>query len=324
MRLSALQSVFGAGLGFALFVGASPQANAIVINNTAGAATAQSIGAPLTGIVEFAPFGGGRCTGALISATQVLTAQHCVRSHISNVAFDPNGMSISVRGSGAGNPVLSTHGVSAVHELSGDTNASLYTDGSDIAILQLSTAVSGANANPLRLLDGIVLLGTQVTLAGYGNNGLGSTGTSGWDGTRWGAENLIDRIESVASGDLLYTDFDDGTPGNNSLFLFGSSAAMLANEGTTAQGDSGGPLLMWDGDEYLVIGVTCCGTDTASGYGETATWTAIGDHQDFIARNGGSFVEAGIVIAASEPGTAALIVFSLMGFAAYRRRAFVH
>ena len=54
---------------------ASP-ASAIVINDTAGAATAITLGVPHTAIVElFVP--AGFCSGTLIDATHILTAQHC-------------------------------------------------------------------------------------------------------------------------------------------------------------------------------------------------------------------------------------------------------
>ncbi|NES08322.1 MAG: trypsin-like serine protease, partial [Okeania sp. SIO2F4] len=57
----------------------------IVINDTAGSSTAQSLGAPFTAVTDilFKNFETGEfesgCTGSLIADNYVLTAQHCVR-----------------------------------------------------------------------------------------------------------------------------------------------------------------------------------------------------------------------------------------------------
>ncbi|NET15706.1 MAG: trypsin-like serine protease, partial [Okeania sp. SIO1H6] len=57
----------------------------IVINDTAGASTAQALGAPFTSVTEILSLNldnnefESACTGSLIASNYILTAQHCVQ-----------------------------------------------------------------------------------------------------------------------------------------------------------------------------------------------------------------------------------------------------
>jgi hypothetical protein len=295
MTSSAFKSAVGAGVLAACAALASP-GHAIVINDGYGDAASQTLGAPFTAVVSI---GSNSCTGALIAPTVVLMAQHCAT---------PGAITVQQGGSDT------TYGVAS----RADANATtVTTDGSDISLLFLSNPVAGVT--PLRLLDAAAstLLGDTALMVGFGLHGLGSNTTRTIDGIRRAAANVIDQIVSASLGTRIFTDFDDGTLPHNGILS--GSMVPLTEEGTTDNGDSGGPLLIFDGDEWLIVGVARGGTSDDSVYGDVADWTAVFDWKDFIALNGGAFAVAGIDIPA--PPSLGVFVLALLGMAAVRRRA---
>ena len=158
--------------------------------------------------------------------------------------------------------------------------------------------VPSAIATPMRLIDATTtLVGQTAATLGYGLNGLGSSGHQGSsDGWRWGGENVIDVYGSPASAsgsNIISTDFDDGTGGNNTIGS--SSSTPLTFEATTAPGDSGGPVLVEiGGGEWAIAGVLSGGTTSTSVYGDISWWTGTAIYRTQIEAAGGVFAGSGL------------------------------
>jgi hypothetical protein len=341
MRLSAVRTTLGAGIVAAVAALGAP-AQAITINDPYGDNASIALGSPFTAVVDIVR-GTQFCTGTLIAADTVLTAQHCVRSSSTNLQFDLGGYSILVKD--ATGATVETRTVGAVFEM--DTNASNLLDGTDVAIMKLDTGVAGGNAAPMHVYLGNPsdLVGQMATLVGFGNNGLGSTGTTGPannDNKRRAATNQIDSYGSprtdacaaVAGSNIFSTDFDNGEAANNTLAPAPCNSTQTTinqvpptatnnpTEGSTARGDSGGPLLYLDPslDEYLIAGVLTDGITplgNESGYSDISRWTSIGSEAVF------AFLEPFLAVAAPAPETLALFALMVAGMALYRRRAFI-
>lgn len=261
-------------LAFLVALAAAAPARAIVINDTAGAAMAVTLGEPHTAVVElFVP--AGFCTGTLIDATHILTAQHCT------FGASPGSMSVHFQLDGGAS---ASYGVVAKAEPDGVNN---YVDGTDIAIITLDApAPIGVTPVPLAVSNPV---GQVAQAVGFGFAGVGSSGAGGGNGVRRAIENVIDAYgaalnqpgTSSSVGNIFNTDFDDGTVGNNTLSGAGSTPVPLTYEGTTAGGDSGGPLLV-DG---RIVGVLSGGTTANSVYGDISWWTGTFDYASFIQAN---------------------------------------
>ena len=272
----------------------------IVINDTAGASTAQALGAPFTSVTEifslqFDPETEeekfeSACTGSLIASNYILTAQHCVQD------LFPEDFRVQFRSDDPENSVLADI---AVTDILQDETFGLL-DGTDIAILELEEAAPDS-IDPLKLFgfDPETLIGSDATVLGFGFNGLGSVGHEfSADGLRWAAENTIDlldggfdpRFNDTFGSNIFNLDFDDGTDDNNTLSSFGSSSSPLENEGATAPADSGSPLLVEVDGELLIAGVLSGGSTDTSEFGDISWFTGVVEHRELIEDVGGEFV----------------------------------
>jgi hypothetical protein len=152
--------------------------------------------------------------------------------------------------------------------------------------------------------------GYHVTIDGYGNNGTGTTGsTGGIDFRRRIAENTLgalaslDEFENFLLGgnsttnpqNLYWIDFDDPRRGTAQASPFDFNAwrdNALTSEGITASGDSGGPLILDRAfARAIVIGVLSGGYtrffngQPANGYGTAAFYQPLYLYWDWIAAN---------------------------------------
>lgn len=280
-------------------------AQAIVVNSTFGAAGAIAYGSAFSSVVQLNYNNNQRCTGAVISATAILTAQHCtagLSAGLFSVGFDQNG----------DGSFDQWNGVTSKFEVPGYLGTSQSRNGTDMAILTIGGALPSW-ATPFELFAGDPFA-ELVTMVGFGRRGVESVSGASPSGVRWAADNIVDAVGAVpgyGGSNMISTDFDNGTPGANTLSSVGSSATPLAREGTTAQGDSGGPLLFKRGNNYLIGGVLTGGSRGDSGYGDISWWTGTSMYRTDIERFGGVFYTAPTNNGVPEPGSLALALLAL-------------
>lgn len=275
----------------------------------------------------------GLCTATLINPRTVIFAAHCVNDRAPNAygaGGTPIGFGFSNNNNAAGASAfggwLGNHQTNtsrfmynsnyvAYHPASLEPNAASFLYG-DVAVASLDTVArdipswsmlfSALPAPPITAAG----TGYHVNLSGYGNNGTGTTGsTGGIDFRRRLAENMLGGLASLDDfegflfgsppGDLpqnlYWIDFDDPRRGTAQASPFDFNAwrdNALPREGITASGDSGGPLILDDTfARPVVIGVLSGGYtrffngQPANGYGTAAFYQPLYLYWDWIAAN---------------------------------------
>lgn len=320
-------------------------ANAIIIPCTAGNATCAATfqysglgtysgtgtapgGVSLSGIVKVI-YGSSGCTGELISAFSILTAGHCINPYVSSTPTVTFADGTQITGSYIIDPTYAA-------TINPSTGLGTSTLGSDLAVINLiSTAPSWATV--YGLYSGTLPTNQTLTVAGYGNTGVGLSGDSGSGyGTLRAGQNVYlgngattytiqgptfnqQSFDLGWSSNLLIGEFDNGYAAYDSLGYLGNSNTVIIDHG-----DSGGPTFYNNGGVEMLIGVhdllTCVANasqqcvDSAStslngAYGQIFADTSVAGNMSFI-----------LSAEAPEPATWALIIAALPVVVYLRRR----
>ena len=274
----------------------------------------------------------GLCTATLINPRTVIFAAHCVNERAANAygaGGTPIGFGFGTNNNAAGASAfggwLGNHQTNtsrfmynsnyvAYHPASLEPAANDFLYG-DVAVASLDTVArdipswsmlfSALPATPITAAG----TGYHVNLIGYGNNGTGTSGsTGGIDFRRRLAENMLGGLASLddfegflfgsAAGlpqNLYWIDFDDPRRGTAQASPFDFNAwrdNALPREGITASGDSGGPLVLDNTFATpVVIGVLSGGYtrffngQPANGYGTASFYQPLYVYWDWIAAN---------------------------------------
>jgi secreted trypsin-like serine protease len=247
-------------------------------------------------------------SGVLISSQWVLTAGHVTAGN------DFNGGGISSMSFTLYNGASSSQYAASnwyTHPGWGATSGDVY-DGYDIALVRLSTPVTGFTPATLAPSSGFV---EQGTIVGFGSTGTGLTGNTLAAGTKRAGNNMIDARGSGVVGDIssnvLFVDFDK--PDDASASSYGNTTP-LALEYLDAPGDSGGGLFVTRSSQTFLLGITSFVASTDAS--PNASYSDEGGFTDVTAFN--SWITTTMTV--PEPGTWLPSTLLVISVALTRRR----
>ena len=223
--------------------------------------------------------GGGYGSGSiLVGGNYVLTAAHVVWDQGGNVPLLASRVEVTVS-TPSGVRRIPASAIYVNPDYQGTARQG-FTQGGDIAIIQLATPVTGVAG--YEIYRGRDEVGRVANMYGYGATGTGDTGyLTPPDQLKRVGQNRFDADGTLlgSPNDYLVSDFDDRNPAHDTLgTLFGSVYADTGlgptNEVCLAPGDSGGPSFL-DGK---IAGVTSwLGAGNASSDILPGTNASIGD-----------------------------------------------
>ena len=245
-------------------------------------------------------------SGVLISSQWVLTAGHVTAGN------DYNGGGISSMSFTLYNGSSSSQYTASnwyTHPGWGASNGDVY-DGYDIALVRLSTPVTGFTPATLAPSSGPVEEGTIV---GFGTTGTGDTGNTGAAGTKRAGNNMTDaRGDGLSiSSNIWFVDFDN--PDDISSSSYGNDAP-LDLEYLDAPGDSGGGLFVTRTGQTFLLGITSFVLSTDGS--PNASYSDEGGFTDVTAFN--SWITTTMTV--PEPGTWLPSMLLVISVALTRRR----
>jgi uncharacterized protein YhjY with autotransporter beta-barrel domain/V8-like Glu-specific endopeptidase len=277
----------------------------------------------------------GLCTGTLINPRTVIFAAHCVNERPASAygqdsGGQPIGFGFSNNNNQAGNSAFGnwlanyqTNTARFMYDVNYVAYNPLSLQPAAVGFLYGDVAVASLDAPAANVPTWALLFsalpatpitaagtGYHVTIDGYGNNGTGTTGsTGGIDFRRRIAENTLGALASLDDFEgflfgtgpeglpqnLYWIDFDDprrGTPQASPFDFNAWRDNALPKEGITASGDSGGPLILdRTFARAVVIGVLSGGYtrffngQPANGYGTAAFYQPLYLYWDWVAAN---------------------------------------
>ncbi len=195
------------------------------------------------------------CGGTLIAHQWVLTAAHCVTRDSSSLPVSASTMNVLV---GQANLNDSTGQIIAVKQVIVHPDYSPLSLTSDLALLELKTAVNVAGVALLSETTPEVATGSATLVLGWGN-----TSTSSVENFPAQLQALIMPVVDSAICDVQLTDagvINAGEVINNANSMI--CAAIDEGNGDSCDGDSGGPLLAADSLVQIGLvsfGATKCG-----------------------------------------------------------------
>ncbi|KAJ1966254.1 hypothetical protein GGI12_000216 [Dipsacomyces acuminosporus] len=185
------------------------------------------------------------CGGSILSDSWVVSAAHCIKK------AKASDIDVYV---GQYNYNLDKSKATGLAELHVHPQYNDATMVNDIALLRLSSKISGKNAKPIDIDTGSVGDGTSVRALGWGFTS--STGSSSSKDLKEGDMTTLSAAQ-CSKKDSKFT-------GND-----GARICVAADTGTdTCPGDSGGPLIRKVNGKYMLLGITSFGT---AGAGQQVT-----------------------------------------------------